>query len=189
MRFFLSKTLMFGVRAGVLFDPVRMNTAPHQRAIRPGSTLANLGQGVSGIYVITGAHNMCKIGISSDPEFRLAALQTGSHVRLKLHYVLAVKTIDPRQIEALAHKMLDKYRCAGEWFDCTPQMAEDAVNEAAAHYGIKSVQTTSNGLASIPSARHHFWQSSDFKVFMAIFVLMCVAAYYLANTFPPETYN
>ena len=143
MRFFVSKRLPFGLRAGVLFDPLRMSSAPRQ--IRPGSTLASLGQGVSGIYVITGAHNMCKIGISSDPEFRLAALQTGAHVPLKLHYVLAVKTIDPRQIEALAHHMLDKYRCAGEWFDCTPQMAEDAVNQSAEHFGIGVVQTTNEG--------------------------------------------
>lgn len=139
MRFFLSKRLPFGFRAGVLFNPVQL-TAP--RTIRTGGSIAGLGLGVSGIYVITGAHNMCKIGISTDPELRLASLQTGSHVPLKLHYVLAVKTIDPRVIEAGAHRILDKYRLSGEWFDVTPQMAEDAVNHAASHYGIETVQST-----------------------------------------------
>ena len=92
---------------------------------------------------------MCKIGISTDPELRLAALQTGSHVALKLHYVLAFNNIDPRQIEYEAHRLLDRYRCAGEWFDVTPQMAEEAVNAAGAHFGIKTVQTTSDNLGQI----------------------------------------
>lgn len=115
-----------------------------------GTSIDQFGEGVCGVYVITGAHNMCKIGISTDPELRLASLQTGSHVNLKIHYVLVVKSIDPRQIEMLAHKILDKYRCAGEWFDVTPQMAEDAVNQAALHYGIKTTQTTSATFGSRP---------------------------------------
>lgn len=142
MRFFISKRLPLGFRAGVLFDPVRMGR-PAVRAAVNGS-LARLGEGVAGIYVITGSHNMCKIGISTDPELRLAALQTGAHVPLKLHYVLAVKSMDPRYIEAEAHRLLDKHRCAGEWFDVPPQIAEDAVNRAAAHFGIRTAQTTSD---------------------------------------------
>lgn len=158
MLFYFSKRLPFGFRAGVAFDPSKSINRP----IRTGGSISGLGEGVTGIYVITGAHNMCKVGISTDPELRLAALQTGSHVKLKLHYVLAVKSIDPRAIEALAHVILDKYRCSGEWFDIPPHIAEDAVNQAAGHYGIKTVQVTSGPQIS----KRKFWTGD--KLFFAI---------------------
>jgi Meiotically up-regulated gene 113 len=142
MLFFLSKRLPMGFRAGVAFDP----TKPINREVRPGGSIAAFGDGVCGVYVITGAHNMCKIGISTDPELRLAALQTGSHVPLKLHYVLVLKTIDPRAVEVEAHRILDKHRCAGEWFDVTPEIAEAAVNRAAANLGVGILQA--DGVAS-----------------------------------------
>ncbi len=150
MRLFFSKRLPFGLRAGVLLDPIRMTRAAH---VRPGGSLAQIGEGVSGVYVVTGPHNMCKIGISTDPELRLAALQTGAHVPLKIHYVLAVASMDPRMIEAEAHRLLDKHRCAGEWFDVPPQMAEDAVNAAAAHFGIRTVQTMSDLIGAAVAGR------------------------------------
>jgi Meiotically up-regulated gene 113 len=140
MRFYISKRLPLGLRAGVLFDPLQPRSTQRQAPMRG---IAAYGEGVAGVYVITGPHHMCKIGISTDPELRLATLQTGSHVALKLHYVLALQSIDPRMVESEAHRILDRYRCSGEWFDVTPQMAEDAVNQAAANFGIETSQTTS----------------------------------------------
>lgn len=174
MHFFISKRLPFGLRAGVLFNPIGTSG---WRSARPSGSIAGLGEGVSGVYVITGAHNMCKIGISTDPELRLAALQTGAHVRLKIHYVLAVKSIDPRMIEAEAHRILDKYRCAGEWFDVTPEMAEDAVNLAAAGFGIKTAQTTSaDPLGSVaPKQQHWAWQFAWLAFGVAVATALCVA--------------
>ena len=179
MRFYISKRLPFGLRAGVLSDPVYFGS---DRGSRPTGSIAGLGEGVSGVYVITGAHNMCKIGISTDPELRLAALQTGSHIKLKLHYVLALKTIDPRVIEEMAHRILDKYRCAGEWFDVTPIMAEDAVNAAAKHYGI-GVAHLDQGLSVLPE------KMSGISKFLMAGIVIAVMIYWLTQTFPSHTFG
>lgn len=101
--------------------------------------------GGSCVYVISGTNGLCKIGISTDPETRLATLQTASAVPLKIVYTLVTDT-DPRMIEAEAHRLLDKHRCAGEWFDIPPQVATEAVILAAENFGIKLRQTTSDAL-------------------------------------------
>ena len=38
-------------------------------------------------------------------------------------------------IEAEAHRILDRFRTSGEWFDCAPELAVAAVNAAAATVG------------------------------------------------------
>lgn len=57
---------------------------------------------------------LVKIGVSSSPQFRLASLQCGCPVELRI-----IKTIDvvPRTVETDIHKRFAKYRVRGEWFD------------------------------------------------------------------------
>lgn len=58
-----------------------------------------------------------KIGSSKWPEDRLARLQTGSPVKLKLLGKIRCKSDDhARRIENLAHNIFHKQRRRGEWF-------------------------------------------------------------------------
>lgn len=86
------------------------------------------------IYVIESANNTVKIGYSSNPEARLATLQTGSGLPLSLNYVVACG--DPGLVEQRAHEVLAKHRLQGEWFDCTPDAAVAAIHMAAHQVGV-----------------------------------------------------
>jgi hypothetical protein len=67
-----------------------------------------------GVYLI-GPPNTCiaKIGVSDDPEARLADLQVGSHQPL----VLLWKTSGGQGLESALHAYFAPYRIHGEWFD------------------------------------------------------------------------
>lgn len=65
-------------------------------------------------FIQSVAGGLVKIGVSNHAESRLAALQTGCPVELRI-----VKRIDkvPRTREAEIHKHFAAYRAHGEWFD------------------------------------------------------------------------
>jgi hypothetical protein len=83
------------------------------------------------IYVIRDNHGFLKIGVSSNPNARVAQLRAGSAVPLTIVYAGALRC-DGYAIESAAHETLAKYRLEGEWFNCPADMAV-AVIGAAAH--------------------------------------------------------
>lgn len=65
------------------------------------------------VYVISGG-GYCKIGVSNNPERRLARLQTGNPHELIL--IRKYYTLDAKTLEATLHETLEEYRVRGEWF-------------------------------------------------------------------------
>lgn len=98
--------------------------------------------GIEFVYVIQGDHGLVKIGVTTNMDARLAQLRTASAFPLRPTYALAVQ-IDARQIEGEVHRRLDDHRCSGEWFDCSPEVAERTINEVAADFGIPIATTDS----------------------------------------------
>lgn len=71
-----------------------------------------------------------KIGISNNPESRLAQIQTGSHLPAE---ILEVCWFDSRGLaewaESLLHDGLAEFRVRGEWFDLKEQPSLDRLVE------------------------------------------------------------
>lgn len=84
--------------------------------------------------MIRGDHNMTKIGVSTNPNARLASLRTASAFPIDFAFVGATPS-NGYDIEARAHAMLAKHRCAGEWFDVPPEAAVAAIHGAAYELG------------------------------------------------------
>ena len=135
------------------------------------------------VYVISAANGLCKIGYSTDPELRLAALQTGSAYPLKLEYTLITDT-DPRMIEYEAHRLLDKHRCAGEWFDVPPSIAIDNLKKAAASFGIKLAETTSDKLVQLPTSSSALDRASMVIFCVGTALIVAAMTYYWLVIYP-----
>jgi hypothetical protein len=61
-------------------------------------------------------------------------LRTGSAFPISFAYI-AVTPGNGYDIEAAAHAILDRHRCAGEWFDVSPELAISALTGGAARLG------------------------------------------------------
>src|SRR5258705_2730559 len=130
MRFFFSGPRILGIRPGISFganELLRLATKPKQNT--PGEPMTG-----SFLYVIRGDHNLVKIGVSTNPNARLAQLRTASAFPIDFSYI-AVTPGTGYDIEAGAHEMLKSHRCAGEWFDVQPEMAVAAIAGAAHKLG------------------------------------------------------
>lgn len=73
------------------------------------------------VYVISGGRRHVKIGHTKNVKSRLAGLQTGCPFTLRV--VQSWQSAHAKEIERLAHRVLAKYRWAGEWFDVPRQVA------------------------------------------------------------------
>lgn len=122
MRLFFIGPRIFGVRPGVSFK------VGGRSRVKPDQS------GKQFVYVIRGEHGMSKIGISTNPEARLSALQTGSAHPLSFAYVATVAK-NALSVEQKAHTMLRRHRTTGEWFDIPTEMAVGALNAAASALG------------------------------------------------------
>ena len=69
------------------------------------------------VYIIGSDQPPYKVGISKNPQRRLAALQTGHPERLQIHHQVATPAAQTRLLEAVIHNNLKLHRCNGEWFD------------------------------------------------------------------------
>jgi hypothetical protein len=130
MRFFFTGPRIFGIRPGISFganELLRLATKPKQN---------KLGEPMTGsfLYVIRGDHNLVKIGVSTNPNARLAQLRTASAFPIDFSYI-AVTPGTGFDIEAGAHAMLTSHRCNGEWFDVQPEIAVAAIAGAAHKIG------------------------------------------------------
>lgn len=73
------------------------------------------------VYAIHSPENPrhVKLGLSSNPDARLRALQTGNPYKLKLIWTFPCPNM--AELEDRFHKVFDKYRISGsEWFDLRP---------------------------------------------------------------------
>lgn len=151
MRFFFTGPRIFGIRPGVSFGAGDLRGAAAPRAARSrwrhASDLnlsAPVPKAETGgfVYVVRGDHNLIKIGVSTNPNARLATLRTASPFPISFAYVCAVQgpATEAYAIEADAHALLARQRLAGEWFDISPDMAVGAIAAAAHKAGRKFVE-------------------------------------------------
>lgn len=129
MRLYFFGPRFLGMRTGVSFGP--SDFAKLRAPVSPGA-IADTKDAF--IYVITGDHNRCKVGITANPEQRLMDLQTGSPFPLRFAWI-GVPRNETAQIEGDAHQMLDAYKTSGEWFNVTPDAAVGTINAAAQRRG------------------------------------------------------
>jgi hypothetical protein len=83
------------------------------------------------VYVIGPTRGFQKIGIATNPQSRLAALQTASPVDLLIHAAIAVPFRAAPDVEHQAHRLLGRMCVRSEWFEATPAEALFAVYTAA----------------------------------------------------------
>lgn len=88
------------------------------------------------LYCIGTDDGFIKVGLSDDPQRRLAQLQTGNHRKLTLLHPgpnydgtgSITPDCDPMAIEKEMHLALRHRRARGEWFFATMEHFEEAVN-------------------------------------------------------------
>src|SRR6185437_8499627 len=117
MRFFFGGPRFFGIRPGVILGP-----RDFRRFFGGGRASAAGAMTGSFVYAFKGDHNLVKIGISTNPDARLAQLRTASPFPIDYAYV-GVTPGTGYEIEQEAHAILAHRRCNGEWFDVPPDAA------------------------------------------------------------------
>jgi hypothetical protein len=115
---------------------VRLNDGEVLDWLESTRTLNRLGDRVKGatrIYFIQGVDGgPIKIGRSDEPETRLAMLQTGNPVALRITRVITGYSRD----EVLLHELFGDFRLQGEWFRPHPVLA--AIADAIADESLAS---------------------------------------------------
>jgi hypothetical protein len=88
------------------------------------------------LYVVTAGDSFQKIGIANDPGQRLATLQSGCPLSLKLRYVSGIRfsRTTARELERIAHLALSERRLRGEWFGVDPETAAKVTDGARVLY-------------------------------------------------------
>jgi hypothetical protein len=77
-----------------------------------------------------------KIGVSDDPERRIAELQIGNAVKIVLvGFFVCGSWLIARTLEASVHAALAAFRLSGEWFSVSPDTARRTIEEKAADLG------------------------------------------------------
>jgi T5orf172 domain len=102
MRVWFSGPRIFGIRTGISLG--REDLAWLKPAAQPLTTPSDR----CFIYVIKGEHNLIKVGVSSNPNARIAQLRTASAFLLEFAY-LAVLPGDAGDVEAATHVALSRH--------------------------------------------------------------------------------
>jgi predicted GIY-YIG superfamily endonuclease len=124
MRYWFFGPRIAGIRTGISIGP-----EDFARARQPRSAATTNDPNESFLYVVKSDSGLCKIGISSNPNARLAQLRSASAVPLEFAWIGAPKD-NTVAIEREAHSMLDKYRRGGEWFAIEPDAAVGAIHSS-----------------------------------------------------------
>lgn len=82
------------------------------------------------VYVIGHDTGPQKVGFSYNPEKRARVLKVAGEPHYKVHYAHPVESNVVREIESLAHWLLDDHALGRERFDVTPAVAAQAVQDA-----------------------------------------------------------
>lgn len=88
---------------------------------------------MSFIYIISPDNNpnLCKIGLSKNPEKRLKQLQTGNAEKLVLKYTKEIAETKVKTMEKTIHQTLRLYKESGEWFSIS---VDNAILELEWHF-------------------------------------------------------
>lgn len=82
------------------------------------------------LYLIGATPNgPVKIGVSSNLDHRLVALQRGCHLSLRVIKRWHITTDHIYRLETIAHYELRQHRLNGEWFGCSPKEAIIKIQE------------------------------------------------------------
>lgn len=82
------------------------------------------------VYVIRAEGGFVKIGVSANPEQRLAELQTSHPRELLIEYLRWGKERrEAFAVEKICHRQLEQYRATGEWFDVATDIAISTVKD------------------------------------------------------------
>jgi hypothetical protein len=149
MRLMFFGPRIFGIRPGVSFTPQELMSG------FAGSTQKAPGEQMTGsfVYVVRGDHNMVKVGVSTNPNARLAQLRTGSAYPIDFAFIGSTPGTG-YDIEQAAHALLDRHRCNGEWFDVPPEMAVAAVTASAHRLNQPIVQVNGGQVDQILRIAH-----------------------------------
>lgn len=84
---------------------------------------------MSSLYVVANdANSLLKIGYADNLKNRIAGMNTGSPVGLRLvHFLYFVDGMIASDVEREVHKTLASYRRKGEWFEVNRDQAGDAI--------------------------------------------------------------
>lgn len=95
------------------------------------------------LYLVD-AGGLYKIGISQDINKRLKSLQTGSPhtVRCVAYYHTDESAMT---IERKLHKLFDKYRLSGEWFNFEDKFTQEAFDTLCPRYGMTRLDFNEDG--------------------------------------------
>ena len=168
MRFFLGLPRILGLRTGVILGKEDFM----EKARRPP-------QEASFVYVIRGEHGLAKIGITTNPNARLAALRTASGFPLSLAFAGATASTNSAfRIEQEAHRVLDKHRVNGEWFDIPAEMAIATVWAAAASLGERMTDAESGaGTEYQPPVRPLWLRVAMWMIIGLMAAMLFIAAF------------
>lgn len=86
------------------------------------------------VYVIDGAFGPPKVGSSGSPSHRAVALKKPGQPVPPVYFEMQVKGEDRYGIERLAHHILSNHALGKERFDVEPEIAAQAVRDAALRY-------------------------------------------------------
>ena len=93
------------------------------------------------LYVIGPDTGPFKVGISSSPQKRLAALQTGNPTRLSVHFEMDSE--DAARLEAKFHSAFEHARLSGEWFTLPLEAIREALENG---FDVPEVEVSSGGI-------------------------------------------
>ncbi|MBZ9943456.1 GIY-YIG nuclease family protein [Mesorhizobium sp. BR1-1-13] len=96
----------------------------------------------SAVYVVGTISPSCvKVGKADSPARRLTELQTGNPDVLHIHRVFWFDNSKiAEEIEAKSHAIIatkNWRRLTGEWFECPPHVAHDAIVQASEHTSVR----------------------------------------------------
>lgn len=104
-----------GTWYSVNYDETELRGWPYQRPLRKAAEpVAGAPERVTYVYLMRAENGRYKIGISVDPEKRLADLRDGSAVDIELVHYFAAE--DAAGIERVLHREYETKRVRGEWF-------------------------------------------------------------------------
>jgi len=129
MRIWFSGPRIFGIRPGISLSAQELGFGRSQARQSVPAV-----QGF--IYVVSGDHGRCKIGITRNPAARIGSLRTASAFPLRYAFIGAVRD-SAFAVEQEALRLLAGNKVEGEWFDVAPEMAIAAVWGAAGKLGDK----------------------------------------------------
>ncbi len=123
-----------GFIVGIVGVVVALSTG-HTRLMTSGAQMIRsidqlpfgLGTDRSHVYFISDEQGTVKIGISHEPNERLASLQTGHPEPLELLHAVSFRTsAEARMAESAMHHAFAEQRLNGEWFDLSDRQLRRA---------------------------------------------------------------